>query len=53
MTCNVENVYLIKIYNCYIGSKIIGPTVMDLGSENRFSGSKMRVFCKYLKNSKR
>ena len=36
--------YLIKIYIWYIGSKIIGPTVMVLGSENCFRGPKLRFF---------
>ena len=53
ITCKGENVYLIKIYICYIGSEIIGPTVMDLGSKNRFSGSEIKVLCKYLENGKR
>ena len=43
ITCNGENVKLIKSYICYIGSKIIGPTVLGLRS-------KMKVFCVYLKN---
>ena len=53
MTCYSENVYIIKIYICYMWSKIIGPTVMDLGSKNRFSGAEIKVLCKYLENGKR
>ena len=47
LTCNGGNVYLIKIYIWYIGSKIYGPMVRKL-----FSGSDIKVFCYYLKNHK-
>ena len=41
--------YLIETYICYIGSKIIGPTIKALGSKNRFRGPKRRFFANILK----
>ena len=53
ITCNGEYVYLIKIHIQYVGSKIIGPTVIAAGSKNCFLGPKLRFFTNISKNSKR
>ena len=40
ITCHGKNVSLIEIYIWYIGTKLIGPSIMDLWSINYFFGPK-------------